>query len=49
MQGQGEEGIAQVRQGIAAWQATGATLNVPFYCTVLAEVANHLGHPEDGL
>ena len=26
MQGQGEEGIAQVRQGIAAWRATGAAL-----------------------
>ena len=26
MQGQGEEGMAQVRQGIAAWRATGAAL-----------------------
>ena len=26
MQGQGEEGLAQVRQGIAAWRATGAAL-----------------------
>jgi class 3 adenylate cyclase/predicted ATPase len=49
MQGQGEEGIAQVRQGIAAWQATGAALWVPYYYTVLAEVCDHLGHPEDGL
>ena len=49
MQGQGEEGLAQIRQGSAAWRATGAALNVPFLCTVLAEVADHLGHTEDGL
>jgi predicted ATPase len=49
MQGQGEEGMAQVRQGIATWQATGAALFIPCFCTWLAEVADHLGHPEDGL
>ena len=49
MQGQGEEGLAQVRQGIAAWRATGAALGVPYFCTLLAESAAHLGHPEDGL
>ena len=49
MQGQGEEGLAQVRQGIAAWQATGAVGTVPYFCTVLAEVCDHLGHTEDGL
>ena len=49
MQGQGEAGIAQVRQGIAAWRATGAALDVPYLCTVLAEVCDHLGHPADGL
>jgi predicted ATPase len=49
MQGQGEAGIAQIRQGIAAWRATGAMLNVPYFCTVLAEVCDHLGHSEEGL
>ena len=49
MQGQGEEGLAQVRQGLAAWRATGAALLVPYLCTMLAEVADHLGHPADGL
>jgi class 3 adenylate cyclase/predicted ATPase len=49
MQGQDEEGMAQVRQGIATWQATGAALFIPCFCTWLAEVADHLGHPEDGL
>jgi predicted ATPase len=49
MRGQGEEGLAQVYQGITAWRATGAALFVPFYCTLLADVCDHLGHPEDGL
>ena len=49
MQGQGEEGMAQVRQGIAACRATGAVLTVPYFCTLLADVSAHLGHPADGL
>jgi predicted ATPase len=49
MQGQGEEGLAQVRQGVAAMRATGVALFVPYWCTLLANVCAHLGHPEDGL
>jgi len=49
MQGQGEEGMAQVRQGITSYRATRAALAVPYFCTVLAEVCDHLGHTEDGL
>jgi predicted ATPase len=49
LQGQGEAGLAQLRQGIAAQQATGAALLVPFFCTMLADVSAHLGHTEDGL
>ena len=49
MQGQGEEGMAQVRQGIAALRATGAALTVPYFCTLLADVCDHLGHTADGL
>jgi predicted ATPase len=49
MQGQGEEGLAQVRQGITAYRAIGAALNVSYYCTLLADVCAHLGHIEDGL
>jgi predicted ATPase len=49
MQGQGEAGLAQVRQGDAAWRATGAALHVPYFCTLLADVSAHLGHTEDGL
>jgi predicted ATPase len=49
MQGQGEGGLAQCRQGIAAWRATGAALYVPYYYTVLADVCDRLGHTADGL
>jgi class 3 adenylate cyclase/predicted ATPase len=49
MQGQGEAGMAQVRQGLAAWRATGAVLTVPYLCIVLADVSAHLGHTADGL
>jgi predicted ATPase len=49
MQGQDEEGMAQIRQEIAAYRATGGAVLVPYLCTVLAEVYHHFGHPEDGL
>ena len=48
MQGQGEAGLAQIRQGIAACRATGAALFVPYYCTLLADVAAHLGQRKTG-
>jgi predicted ATPase len=49
MQGQGKEGLAQIRQGIAAWRATGAAVFVPYLSTLLADVSAHLGHTNDGL
>jgi predicted ATPase len=49
MQSQGEEGMAQVRQGLTDLRATGAALFVPYLYTVLADVCAHLGHTEDGL
>ncbi len=49
MQGQSEAGMAWVRQGIAGRRATGAANIVPYLYTVLAEVADHLGHTADGL
>src|SRR5262245_26162389 len=49
IQGQGETGMTHMHQGIAAWQATGAALCVPYFCTLLADVSARLGHPEDGL
>jgi predicted ATPase len=49
LQGQGEEGLAQVHQGLAAVKAIGTALFVPYSCALLADVSDHLGHPEDGL
>jgi predicted ATPase len=49
MQGQGEAGLAQVRQGIAAVRATGGALFDPYYSALLAEVCDHLGHTADSL
>ena len=49
MQGHGEEGMAEVRRGVSAYRATGAALLVPYFCTLLADVSGHLGHPEEGL
>jgi predicted ATPase len=49
MQGQGEAGMAQVCQGIAAYRTTGAALFVPYLCTLLADVCDHLGYTADGL
>jgi predicted ATPase len=49
MEGQGEEGMAQVRQGIVSIRATGAAVFVPYFYTMLADISDHLGHVEDGL
>jgi predicted ATPase len=49
MQGRGAEGMVQAHQGIATWRATGAATFVPYFCTVLADVCDRLGHPEDSL
>jgi class 3 adenylate cyclase/predicted ATPase len=49
MQDQGEAGLAQVCQGIAAFRATGAAVIFPYSYTLLAAVSAHLAHLEDGL
>ena len=48
-QGQGEEGIAQIRQGLAAFQATGAELAQPYYLALLGEAYGELGQADEGL
>jgi TOMM system kinase/cyclase fusion protein len=48
-QGQSAEGIAQMRQGIAGWHATGAELSVPYYSALLAEAYGQAGQAEAGL
>ncbi len=48
-QGQGEEGIVQVRQGLAACRATGAELYRSGHLALLAEAHGKAGQPEEGL
>jgi len=48
-QGQGEEGMAQMQQGLAAWRATGAAVFRPYGLTLLAEVSAQVGQREAGL
>jgi predicted ATPase len=49
MQAQDKDGLAQIRQGIAARRADRGVLHVPYYCTVLADACAHLGYVADGL
>jgi predicted ATPase len=48
-QGQGPEGIAQMCQGLATHQATGAELVRPYLLPFLAETCGHRGQAEEGL
>jgi class 3 adenylate cyclase/predicted ATPase len=48
-QGQGETGIAQMRQGLAAFRATGAELARSYYPALLAEAHGRMGQREEGL
>jgi predicted ATPase/class 3 adenylate cyclase/DNA-binding winged helix-turn-helix (wHTH) protein len=49
MQGQRKESIAQMRQGLAAYRATGIEEFVPYFLALLAEAHGHLGEPAAGL
>jgi predicted ATPase len=49
MQGQGAEGLTQLRQGLDAYRATGAEFQRPHFLGMLAEVHRSLGQPEAGL
>ncbi len=48
-QGQAEAGVAQIRQGLAAYRATGAEAARPYYLALLAEVYGKVGQVEEGL
>lgn len=48
-QGQIEEGIAQLQQGLAAWRATGTELGLPMLYSWLAESFGKAGQIEEGL
>jgi predicted ATPase len=47
--GQREEGIAQMRQGLTAWRATGAAVFQPYGLALLAEASAQVGQVEAGL
>jgi predicted ATPase len=49
MQGQGEAGLAQLHQGLAAVLATGNELSRSHWLVLLAEAAGHAGQVEEGL
>ncbi len=48
-QGQGEAGIAQMRQGLTAWHASGQELERPYFLALLAGASGHVGQAEGGL
>jgi predicted ATPase len=48
-QGRRTEGIAQIRQGLAAYRATGAECERPYLLALLAEAYGKVGQPEEGL
>jgi predicted ATPase len=48
-QGQGAEGTAQLRQGLAAYQATGSEGQRAYYLALLAEAYGSIGQPAEGL
>jgi class 3 adenylate cyclase/predicted ATPase len=48
-QGQREEGITQIRQGMAAWRATGAEIGRTHFLALLAEAYGKAAQVEEGL
>jgi hypothetical protein len=48
-QGRGEEGIAHMRQGLAAWQVTGAEVFLPYFLALFADGCGRMGWAVDGL
>lgn len=47
--GEAERGIAELRVGLAGWEATGADLARPHYIGLLAEVLGRAGRVDEGL
>jgi TOMM system kinase/cyclase fusion protein len=48
-QGRGEEGIAQIHQGLATHRAIGAELHHPYFLALLAQAYGKTGQVEEGL
>jgi predicted ATPase/class 3 adenylate cyclase len=47
-EGQGEEGIAQLRKGLGAWDATGAANLRPYFLVLLADACRRARRVEEG-
>jgi predicted ATPase len=47
--GHDEEGLTQIRQGLAAYRATRATRDRPYYLALLAEASAQVGQTTEGL
>jgi class 3 adenylate cyclase/predicted ATPase len=47
--GEANEGIAQMREGIAAWRAMGGQMSLPYCLALLAEAYGKAGQAEEGL
>ena len=48
-QGQAQEGLVQMHQGLTAYRATGAEVIRPYLLALLAEAYGTMGQPEEGL
>jgi predicted ATPase len=48
-QGEGEQGIAQIRQGLAAYQALGQGVGLSYCLALLSEAHRHAGQVAEGL
>jgi TOMM system kinase/cyclase fusion protein len=48
-QGQAQEGVEQINQGLRAYRATGSELRRPYLLALLAEAHGTIGEPEAGL
>jgi predicted ATPase len=48
-QGQVQEGIEQITQGLRAYRATGAVASQPYFLALLAEAHGTMGQPAEGL
>lgn len=47
--GQGETGLAEIRQGIVDWRATGSGIWLPYYRSLLVEACGKVGRLAEGL
>ena len=48
-QGFGDEGLAQIREGLSAWRATGAVIWQPYFLALMAEICVQVGQVKEGL